>query len=61
MSQRLKGRPESLIDSTTEAAEVITYRPMPPKRSFPMHVSLRMTGRGRPMPFTPDDIAPNDR
>jgi hypothetical protein len=56
MTQRLKERLRGSGDSVTEPIEEVEYRPTPPKNSFMMHVSLHMTGRGRPMPFTPNDI-----
>ncbi|MBD1923549.1 hypothetical protein H6F77_21100 [Microcoleus sp. FACHB-831] len=35
--------------------EEISYRPMPPKRSFTVRVRYHLQGRGEPLPYPLDD------
>jgi hypothetical protein len=41
----------------TQSADEIDYPLSPPKRTFTMLVTVRMTGRGKPLPYPLDDEA----
>ncbi|HEY9871928.1 MAG TPA: hypothetical protein V6D12_00715 [Candidatus Obscuribacterales bacterium] len=44
---------EQLLESYTSIDE-ISYRPMPPKRSFTVRVRYQDKGRGEPLPYSLD-------
>ena len=44
---------EQLLESHTSIDE-ISYRPMPPKRSFTVRVHYQDKGRGKPLPYSLD-------
>jgi hypothetical protein len=44
---------EQLLESHTSINE-ISYRPMPPKRSFTLRVRYQDKGRGEPLPYSLD-------
>ena len=51
---RRSSLPEAPVGSDDQAE----YRPMPPKRSFEMTVTLEVRGRGKPLPYRLlDDVA----